>query len=283
MAGGIVLIIIGLLLAWLVYRLYEGKTIRSGLTINDVEYVGTYSTVVDKNIFHDQCLLVFTYPEDKNNHKGDLTVSPYYYDRINIGDKFPVYYGLNDPNNIMSAVGGGIMPLMIIYLAIFSVLLFSFGVYFILQSFSINLYSYLPQFFYEVNWSGIITNISITVFLAVLAYDMLGKRLLKARIIKKKNYTEIKGEYYIEEIGVVCKKEMSWGKYKVHINYPKDMYFYSGTFDVHRFEYTQLNIGDKIPIYCGVENRRLWHPAHLIEIKRKHHARVVNTKEIVHI
>ncbi len=97
--GGIVCLAIAGTLAWFLYSVYINPDSKIGYIDSDqIAYRKSHGTIVEKQITQNGRELTFTYPEGDNTFRGVLTVSQDEFDRTQIGDKIPIFYGLYLPH-----------------------------------------------------------------------------------------------------------------------------------------------------------------------------------------
>jgi hypothetical protein len=119
------------LLTWFLYSVYIDPNSRVGFIDSDqVSYVKGSGTVVEKRVTPGGRELRFTYPEASNAFQGVLFISQEEFDRAQIGDKLPIFYGIHSPQLWMPIKSGKIYYIGIVIAAVV-VVLFLTGAFFI--------------------------------------------------------------------------------------------------------------------------------------------------------
>jgi hypothetical protein len=118
-------------LTWFFYSVYIDPNSRVGFIDSDqTSYVKGSGTVVEKRATQGGGELRFTYPEEGNAFQGVLFVSQEEFDRTQIGDKIPIFYGIHSPQLWMPIKSGKIYYIVIVIAAVV-VVLFLTGAFFI--------------------------------------------------------------------------------------------------------------------------------------------------------
>jgi hypothetical protein len=120
---GIVFLGIAGLLTWFFYSVYIDPNSRVGFIDSDqTSYVKGNGVVVEKRVTQAGRELRFTYPEDGNAYQGGLIVSQEEFDRAQIGDKIPIFYGIHYPQRWIPIRSGKIYYIGIAIAAVVVVL-----------------------------------------------------------------------------------------------------------------------------------------------------------------
>jgi hypothetical protein len=128
---GIVFLGIAGLLTWFLYSIYIDPNSRVGFIDSDqTSYVKGNGTVIEKRVTQEVLELRFTYPEEDNAFQGVLLVSHEEFDRAQIGDKIPIFYGIHYPQRWIPIKSGKIYYIGIVIGSVV-VVLFLTGAFFI--------------------------------------------------------------------------------------------------------------------------------------------------------
>src|SRR5262245_41408937 len=97
------------LLTWFFYSVYIDPSSRVGFIDSDqTSYVKGSGTVVEKRLTQWGRELRITYTEEGNSFRGVLLVSQEEFDRAQIGDKIPIFYGIHYPQRWIPIKSGKI-------------------------------------------------------------------------------------------------------------------------------------------------------------------------------
>jgi hypothetical protein len=128
---GIVFLGIAGLLTWFFYSVYIDPNSRVGFIDSDqTSYVKGNGAVVEKRVTQAGREVRFTYPEEGNAYQGGLFVSQEEFDRAQIGDKIPIFYGIHYPQLWIPIRSGKVYYIGIVIAAVV-IVLFLTGAYFI--------------------------------------------------------------------------------------------------------------------------------------------------------
>ena len=95
---GLMFIGLAALFAWFFYSIFISATSRFGFIDSDQQsYQKNCGTITAKEMNEEEYALIFTYPEETNIYQGRLVVSEREYSREQIGDKIPIFYGIQNP------------------------------------------------------------------------------------------------------------------------------------------------------------------------------------------
>lgn len=87
------------LIGWFYYSFYFSTNSNVGYIDSDqVAYIKGIGTVTRKTQTASELQLHFTYPKSDNTQQGILSVSQSMFDKTNLGDTFPIFYGKQFPH-----------------------------------------------------------------------------------------------------------------------------------------------------------------------------------------
>jgi hypothetical protein len=123
MVDGLIFWGIAALLVWAFYSMSSGAKGGAGFIDSDrVAYRKGVGVIVEKQATQAQYELKFTYPEESNSYNGSLIVSQKEFDKAQVGDKIPIYYGIHLPHLWMPVKSGKVYYISILLLVLAAIL-----------------------------------------------------------------------------------------------------------------------------------------------------------------
>jgi hypothetical protein len=117
------------LLTWFFYSIYIDTTSKTGFVDSDkVAYRKGIATVVEKRVNQANYELRFTYPEEGKSFQGILSISQAEFERAQVGDKIPIFYGIHFPRRWLPIKSGKVFYISIVVISVAAVL-FLIGTY----------------------------------------------------------------------------------------------------------------------------------------------------------
>jgi hypothetical protein len=111
------------------YSIYIDTTSKTGFVDSDkVAYRKGIATVVEKRVNQANYELRFTYPEEGRSFQGILSISQAEFERAQVGDKIPIFYGIHFPRRWLPIKSGKIFYISIVVISVAAVL-FLIGTY----------------------------------------------------------------------------------------------------------------------------------------------------------